>query len=95
MYSAKPPTPELPAKEVAFRNLINVMIIITILAATTSIKYPSRTHTTEPKWPGSSLALYYYYRPSLYSTNEPTTRKQLMEEASSSRSLKGVGRGEN
>ena len=35
------------------------------------------------------------YRPSLFSTNQPTMRKQLMEEASSSRSLKGVGRGEN
>jgi hypothetical protein len=33
------------------------------------------------------------YRPSLISTNQPTMRKQLMEEASSSRSLKGVGRG--
>ena len=35
------------------------------------------------------------YRLSLFSTNQPTTQKQLMEEASSFRSLKGVGRGES
>ena len=35
------------------------------------------------------------YRLSLFSTNQPTMRKQLMEEASSFRSLKGVGRGES